>query len=213
MMNGAWFDDAHSYDDLNLILSNVDIPPAEAKTNYVDVPGKNGSADLTEASGRVRFKDRDIKLTFTVLPGDDFEQKKSEVSGMLNGRRCRIVLDKDPEWYWEGRCGIDSYASNRNVGQIVVASTVRPYKRRRSERRLSAAPGTAVKRSLPNGGSLAVVPDIETTAAASISFGGESYALEPGTHRLLNLELEAGMNVVTVTSDGTTTFRYREGEL
>ena len=127
-MNGIWFDNIHSYEDLNLVLSVPDIPPATAKTNFIDIPGGDGSVDLTEALGEVKFKDRKCTFTFTVFPTDDFEVKKRQVSNLLNGKRCNIVLDKDPGYYWQGRCSINNYASNKNLHKIVVGAVVAPYK-------------------------------------------------------------------------------------
>lgn len=128
MMKGLYFDDKHSYDDLNLVLSSVNIPPASPKTNYVNIPGADGSIDLTEAQGEVKFKDRECSFTFSAFPYEDFEEKKTQISNLLNGKRCKINLDKDPDYYWEGRCKINSYASDRNLHQIVVNATVAPYK-------------------------------------------------------------------------------------
>lgn len=127
-MNGIWFDGIHSYDDLHLILSKVNIPPASAKTTYVDIPGSDGSVDLTEAQGEVKYKSRGCSFTFTAFPQDDFEEKKTEVSNCLNGKRCKITLDKDPDYYYEGRCIVNSFASNKKLNQIVVNATVSPYK-------------------------------------------------------------------------------------
>lgn len=127
-MKGIKFGDVHSYDDLNLVLSEVSIPPATAKTNFVDIPGGDGSVDLTEALGEVKFEDRGCKFTFTVFPYEDFEEKKRKVSNLLNGKRCRIVVDKDPDYYWLGRCSIDEYTSDKNLHKIVVGAVVAPYK-------------------------------------------------------------------------------------
>ena len=69
-MKGIQFNDIHSYYDLNLILSVVNIPPAQPKTNYVDLPGGEGSLDLTEALGEVKYNDRDCTFTFTMNPTD-----------------------------------------------------------------------------------------------------------------------------------------------
>lgn len=129
-MNGIWFDDVHSWYDLNLVLAPVEIPPAIPKTNFVDIPGGNGSADLTEALGEVKFKDRDCKFTFTVFPYEDFEEKKRVISNLLNGKRCKITLDKDPHYYWIGRCSVNDYASDRNLHKIVVSAKLAPYKLR-----------------------------------------------------------------------------------
>lgn len=128
MMKGIKFDSVHSFNDLNLVLSEVSIPPATAKTNFVDIPGGDGSVDLTEALGEVKYNDRGCKFTFTVFPSDDFEAKKRQVSNLLNGKRCKIVVDKDPDFYWLGRCSIDEYSSNKNIHKIVVGATVAPYK-------------------------------------------------------------------------------------
>lgn len=127
-MNGIWFDEIHSFTDLNLILSKVDLPPATVKTSYVDNPGGDGSWDLTEATGKINYKNRDCKFTFSVLPTDDFEQKKTEVSNLLNGRRYKVVLDKDPGYFWDGRCTVNKYESKKKLRQIVVSANVAPYK-------------------------------------------------------------------------------------
>lgn len=128
MMNGMYFGDIHSYADLNLILSKVDIPPAAVKTNIVDNPGGDGSWDMTEALGKINYKNRECKFTFSVLPTDDFEAKKTEVSNLLNGRRFKMVLDKDPNYFWDGRCSVNNYESNKKMRKIVVSATVAPYK-------------------------------------------------------------------------------------
>lgn len=132
-MKGIWFGNIHSFDDLNLVLSKVEIPPATAKTIFVDIPGGDGSADLTEALGEVRFEDRECEFTFTVFPTDDFEKKKRQISNLLNGKRFKIKVDKDPGYYWDGRCTINEYASDKNIHQIVVGANVAPYKLKNSK--------------------------------------------------------------------------------
>lgn len=127
-MKGIWFDDIHSYSDLNLVLSKVDIPPATPRTNYVDIPGGDGTVDLTEALGGLKYKDRKGSITFSVFPTDDFEEKKRQVSNLLNGKRFKIRLDKDPDYYWLGRCEFNKYASKKNLHQITMNVNVAPYK-------------------------------------------------------------------------------------
>lgn len=132
--NGVYFDNIHSFDDLNLILSAVSIPPAKAKTNFVEIPAADGAVDLTEALGEVKFADRDgVKITFTMNPAGDlsesaWEAKKTEVSNLLNGKRCKVRLDKDPDYFWQGRCSVDEYNSDRRIRQIVVGAKFAPYK-------------------------------------------------------------------------------------
>lgn len=211
-MNGIKFDNTHSYNDLNLILSTVVIPPAMPRILLVDIPGGDGSVDLTESLGEVKFQDRECKFTFTVLPTDNFEQKKTEISNFLNGRRCNIVVDKDPDYYWTGRCYVDEYASNKKINKIVVGAVVAPYKLKKQETIVIVPAGDSVTVALSNG-RRKVVPTITNTAAATIVFGNAEYNLSAGTHKLLNIELVQGDNIVTVTSTEDVRFAYQEGDL
>lgn len=211
-MKGIWFDNTHSYDDLNLVLSKVDIPPAQPKTNYIDIPGGDGSLDLTEALGEVKFEDRACTFTFTAFPQDNFEEKKTQVSNLLNGKRCIIKLDKDPDYYWEGRCSINEYASDRNLHKIVVGAVVAPYKLKNNKTVVTVTAGTSVNKTLTNG-RMTVVPTITNTANATIVFGGNPHTLSPGTHNREKIILKHGENTVTVTSTSTVTFTYQEGDL
>ena len=211
-MKGMYFDNIHSYRDLNLVLSSVNIPPATAKTTFVDIPGGDGSVDLTEALGEVKYKDRGCTFTFSVFPYEDFEEKKKHISNILNGRQCKITLDKDFEYYWVGRCTVDSYASNKNLHKIVVKATVTPYKLKRTQTIVTIPAGTSVVRMLENGRK-SVVPTITTTAAATVIFEGNTYNLGVGTHTILNIELKHGRHQVTVTSTSPVVFTYQEGDL
>lgn len=212
MMKGIKFDNVHSYDDLNLVLSEVNIPPATAKTNFVDIPGGDGSVDLTEALGEVKFEDRECRFTFTVFPHENFEVKKRLVSNQLNGKRCKITLDKDPGYYWLGRCSIDEYASDKNLHKIVVGAVVAPYKLKTNATKVVVQSGNKVTGRLANGRKT-VVPTITCTAEATIVFNGNTITLNAGTHKNLIITLMEGNNTVTVTSTGTTTFNYQEGDL
>ncbi len=212
MMNGIWFDDTHSYDDLNLILSSVNIPPATPKTNFVDIPGGDGSVDLTEALGEVKFKDRECTFTFTVLPTDDFEVKKRLVSDWLNGRKFQINLDKDPDYYWIGRCSVSGYASDKKLHNIVVKAVVAPYKLKCTQTVVSAKSGEKVTVHLRNGRKT-VIPTITCTAETTIEFGGNTFKFNAGTHRNLDMALHMGDNFPVVTSTAPVMFTYQEGDL
>lgn len=211
-MRGIWFDSIHSYTDLNLLLSSVEIPPASVKRKLVDIPGGDGSVDLTEALGEVRFNDRECVFTFTVFPKDNFEEKKKQVSNLLNGKRCRIMLDKDPGYYWLGRCSINEYASDKNLHKIVVGAVVAPYKLKNGQTVVTIPSGTSVAKTLLNGRKT-VVPTITCTADFTIVFGGRPINGNADTHTIPDIELKHGENIVTVTSTAPVVFTYQEGEL
>lgn len=218
---GIHFDDIHSFYDLNLILSGSEIPPARPKTNYVDISGCDGSVDLTEANGEVKYYDRNgCKFTFAMNPADDlseaaFEEKKTEVSNALNGRSFeRITLDKDPDFYYSGRCEVSEYLSNKRVRRIVVTAKLKPYKLKQDETvRVFAISETVQTVSITNARK-AVCPSIECTNNNTvIEFGTATFNLNAGIHKILDIRFTEGINQLKLSGTGSVTFRFQEGDL
>lgn len=212
---GVMFGRLHSYHDLHLILSKVDIPAAKPKTSYVDVPGSDGSIDMTETHGEVKYSDRDITFTFTAQPvGErEFEDLRTKVSNAINGRVFKISLDKDPGYYYLGRCEINKYSINKRNRQITVKARVNPWKFKQNE---TVAPfvlnGEKVI-SLTNSRK-PVCPVITITGGdTAITFDGYTYTLEEGSHKILNIRLVEGVNKLILSGNSTVTFTYQEGEL
>ena len=217
---GISFNGIHSYYDLDLILSKVEIPPAIPKTNYIDIPGGDGSLDLTEAHGEVKYEDRECQFMFTMNPAGDlsdsaFEAKKTEVSNVLNGVLFdRITLDKDSDHYYTGRCAVSEYLSNKRLRQFVVSAIVKPYKKKQSKTvatfTLTAAEQTVV---LLNGRK-SVVPEITCTDDnTKIVFGEGEFMLNAGTHKILNICFTERKNILKLSGSGTIKFVYQESEL
>lgn len=213
---GIYFDDIHSYFDLNLILAPFVPTPAEPKTNYIDITGGDGSLDLTEGLGEVKYKDRPFNFTFSVNPSDKmtFDEKVSQVSNLLNGKWCKITLDRDPNYYWEGRSIVDKYAQNKALKQISIKATVRPYKLKQNETVKSFELTTEEKEITLKNGRKSVVPEITcTNDNTKVIFGSVTETLNAGTHKILDIYLKEGNNILKVSGSGTITFAYREGEL
>lgn len=216
---GVLFNEIHSYRDLNLILSRVEVAPAAPKTNYVDIPGADGSIDLSEALGEVKFCDRRIKLTFTMNPGGDlseaaWEAKKTQVSNCLNGLPCKIILDKDPGYYWQGRATVDEYQSTKRLRQFVVSAVVRPYKLKKEVTVVSTAISSTGKAVTLKNSRRPVSPTVScTNDNTKVIFGGNTFTFGKGDHKDLEIRLKEGDNQVTVSGSGTVTFTYQEADL
>lgn len=219
MMKGIWFGGIHSHKDLNLILSEVSIPPAKPKTNYIDIPGADGSVDLTEANGEVKYSDRDCKFTFSMNPAGDvseqaWEDRKTEVSNALNGLVFKITLDKDPDFFYFGRCTVDEYASDKQKRQIVVSAKVQPYKYKQNETVVTYALSSTAKTVIIKNARKPVCPIIECSKANSkVVFGASTFVLAVGENKLLDIRFVQGNNTLKISGSGTMTFRYQEGAL
>ena len=213
---GVSFNEIHSFFDLNLVLSKVDIPPAKPKTTFIDVPGADGTVDLTEAHGEVKYSDRECSFTFTMLPTDSstWEEKKTEVGNMLNGKVFNITLDKDDEYYYTGRCELKSFSENKKIRQIVVTAKVKPYKFKQNVTVMKYALSSTPKNVILMNGRKTVSPVIECTNDNTvIAFGGATFNLNAGKHKILDIQLVEGNNTVTVSGTGTVTFTYQEGDM
>lgn len=215
-MKGVYFDDIHSYNDLNLILSPFTPAPAEPQTNFLKVPGRDGSLDLTESHGEVKYNSRVFLFTFTINPADKmtFDEKVSQVSNALNGKQYKITLDRDPDYYWFGRCVVDKYAQNKKLGQITVKATVNPYKLKQTETVAKIALSSSEQTISLENGRMAAVPVIECTDDnTSVYFAGNTIKLNAGIHKILNIRFVEGFNTLKVKGTGTIAFTWQEGEL
>ena len=74
---------------------------------------------------------------------------------------------------------------------------------------------TATKQSITlRNGRKSVVPEITCTDDNTVvEFGEISLNLGKGTHKVLDIYLKQGNNVLAVSGSGTITFAYKEGEL
>ena len=217
---GISFNDIHSYYDLNLILSGLEIPPAKPKTYYLEIEGADGSLDLTEANGEVKFSDRECKFTFSLDPNtcdlsdEGFEKKKTQVSTMLSGKVFKIVLDRDAQYYYQGRCTVDEFLSDRRIRQIVVTAKLHPYKFKIEETVITRELTSEFQTITLSNGRKFVVPVItNSNDNATVVFGTSTYTFNAGTHKNLGIQLVEGENIVKVKGTGTIEFRYREGDL
>ena len=75
-MSDIRFGTKWAHADYGLIVAPYAIPMPEPQTNFVEIPGRDGALDLSEAFGTVRYADRVIPLTlyarapFDVLIGE-----------------------------------------------------------------------------------------------------------------------------------------------
>ena len=211
-------EDYHSFTDLNLVLAPFVMPPAIPKINLLDIEGMDGSLDLTEANGEVKYYDRDPKFTFTVFPDDNltFEERQSVISNALNGMRCKITLDKDPDYYWIGRCKVDEHLCDKKLCRVVITATVAPYKLRQNETSISYGLSSTKKTIVLKNSRKSVVPKISCTGNAYVSFGeivDEPLTAGVKDKEILGFQLKKGNNSVTIRGSGTITFKYQEGDL
>lgn len=197
-MIGVWFGNKHSWQDFNLNLSDVDISLPEVDYKLLEVPGMDGVVDQTEAlDGETHYKNRTLTLTFTyaAMPSR-YHAKRQELANYLHGRRFKIILDSDSDYYYEGRCQVDSFKSSVITATIVVSCNVYPYKLRRITTAVEAALTTQYKTITLHNERRTVIPTITVDYATTVKYNGFTYSLKAGSSRILDLQLHEGITVI-----------------
>lgn len=217
MVRETRFGEIYSYQDLNLIQQKVDIQPAEPKLNLVDIPGGDGSKDMSEQpAGRVVYKARKITWTFALYPGENWHNKHHQVSNALNGKQCRITLHDDPDCYFEGRLAVKKYNRDKALRQITVEATCDPWIKKQVDTRKEASLTTEFQTITLKNWRKPVIPEITVSSETAIRWSGATVTLPAGSHRLLGIELQEGENLLEArvpSGTGTIVITYREGSL
>lgn len=222
---GVQFGDIHSYDDLDLLFAPFVIPPAVPKTNFLDIPAGDGSLDLTEALGEVRYNDREFVMEFTVNPYSEmtFDEKIMQVSNLLNGKEFDITFDRDSDWYWQGRCIINEHLQDKMINKIIIKAIVRPYKLKHelTEYTFHISSSIRTVHTVINSGRKTIVPNIYCEMyPIYLTFDDVTYTINSFGAKILELQLKEGENEIglqlkknDVTEYTNVYLEFKEGNL
>ena len=202
---------------LGWLRETVNFPTPQSQSNTITVPGRNTPIRFTEALGRVAYQPRSFDMTFSML-GDraDFDTLVSVVVNQFAGNLCQVTLTEDTTMYAVGTLeAAPSYDPLTGKGTLELSCTD-------GDAFLYHVEETVV--TVSGGGTvilvndyMPVVPVITVTAETTLRWviDGESFqkTVSAGTWEIPELELRHGNNTVSITSEGTVTFTYREGRL
>ena len=129
---GVSFENYHTLKDWGLyIVNRQENSPPEPKIYKVDIPGGNGSIDVTEAVlGSVAYSDRQITCEFYTLERDVLQWANlySEIMAAIHGKKMKIIFDDDPGYYYVGRVSVQEWKSERQHAVLTVVCDCEPYK-------------------------------------------------------------------------------------
>lgn len=123
----------NTWTDFHLIPSSrpfVSPPPVNEK--MIEVPGKSGMLDLTEAlTGSVTFGNRTGSWEFYVMHDlwpQGWSYAYTVVQHYLQGKRLKVILEDDPTYYYEGRISVTGWSSPKDYSKMIIAYNLDPYK-------------------------------------------------------------------------------------
>lgn len=215
--------------DFGLGLLSVELGAAQVQTKTLDIPGMNGSLDLTEAvTGYPVYKNAKHKLTFDFKDGDydTWIKRSSSLKGRIHGRRLPVILGSD-QYYYDARISVDTSKLNQDYSQVVIELDAKPYK-------------LALKTSLDDWlwdtfnfeedvireygnitvpAELLVVGEVMPTGCVfdcstdgiTVEYEGISCALPKGRSTVPDILITEGEHTMKFTGSGTVSVEYRGG--
>lgn len=220
MIIGVTIAGKHSLDDLGMYLTDADIGFPEVRTNYVDVPGRNGLLDLSTAlDGEIQYRDRIITLTFVTtarLCGQTWPSFLASLASIVHGQLVPLAFDDDEDWYYSGRGAISSYAMEGSRWTVQIEFTCDPWRYKSAETTVTASLTEADTEISLSCDRRPVVPAITTTAETVLTWGADSYTVSAGTRQLPGIRLTQGTHTLkarTTSGTGEITITYQEGSL
>lgn len=131
-MTGIKIDKYHTWKDWGLYLQKISMDLPLRKEHTISVPGMNGKLDLSEAltDGETRYENRILTFSFEFADGgyEEMLTKVSIISNAINGKRLRVILDEDPQFFYEGAVQVRADKINSMVSSLDITVDADPYK-------------------------------------------------------------------------------------
>lgn len=206
----------NTWDDWKLIpLSRPLVNPPQVNTKFVEVPGYNGTVDMTTVlNGKPTYSRRTGEWKFMVThdyAGYNWIDVYNAILGYLHGSLLTVTLEDEPDWHYTGRLHLGSWESGANYSTATIGYELLPFK----------YTSTTITRSFRNsdsisiiGGKTLTVPTITISNGMMISYNGQDVTFEEaGTYAPAELAIVEGTKTMVFTGTGTAIVSYRRTEL
>ena len=227
--HGILIGDKHTYNDWNLVCTKVEISDPEQKTYFIEIPGRDGVIDLSEALvGDVKYGNREIKMEFVRRQYHltEWHLRSSDILDYCHGQRRKVILDSDRAYYYEGRLRAETEKDFKGIDHFTISADVEPYKYERYSslepwvwdtfcfvdgiiRNYKDLEVNETMTLLIPGRRKRVVPVIDCSVAMTLEYGGRTYYLPVGRSKILDLQLGTGEHLLTFKGNGMVSVEYR----
>lgn len=203
------------------LLTQKNISQPEPKDYIVEVPGRNGSVDLTESMGGVRYGDREVEFVLLPIEGDYSQRMKNyyELVRFIHGKVNDIEEPDRPGEILRGRwkVGEPSKINGDLFSFKLFSKNVYPYY-------ISVPPheitynlnsGDTHNISVDYNGVGTVWPLVKFTGNGTITAEGDNinYNLTSSYTRYDHIRLNKTVNNFKIQGNGDLTFLYSNESL
>ena len=207
--------------------------PAKKKIKET-VPFMNGYYDFSTigSNGEIMYEEREIDITFGI-PAWNKEELQHMYSKILEWSvdisRSQLIFDSMPDYYFEGEVTDSSTLEETMAyGKLQLKFTCEPFKKSVSyvgdclwdtfnfeedylEDSTFVISGSGTV-GIHNPGRR-VRPIINCSSSSTMKYNGKTYNLVRGNNEIYGLYFTTGFNQMTITTNGTISFKFRKETL
>lgn len=199
----------HTGDDLGLVMTEKTIGAPTPQTNYIDVPGRNGSLDLsTYLTGEVAYSNRSLRFKFVGDGSRETVLTLIDEMMLYHGHHLQITIDDYPEWYYEGRATI-AYTDHGHYVEFEMSVNAQPFCYSFKPKKYELYVTESKQIAVTNVGQ-SIIPTITVDSDMTISSGGVSVTLSKGVYKPLPLRLPHGATIFVITGTGNIVIEFKE---
>lgn len=126
----------NTWTDWHLIPSSRPVvAQAGVSSTFTEIPGrKDGPIDNSKLlTGKLQYSNRSGSFEFLVDNDHEYwETIRSKIVEFLHGKRMRVILEDDPDYYYEGRVSLNEWRSESWNSRVTIAYMLGAYKRHRT---------------------------------------------------------------------------------
>ena len=239
ILNNQVLDTFNTYEDWFLVpLSRPSIEMPATKMNSVEIPGASGKLDLTYILTKYPlYNNRSGTISFAVLNDHDgyrWIDIQNMIARAIHGRKVRVYLEDDPDYYYEGFWALKQWKSNNNGSwsEVDLEYNVDPYKYYRTDKvftKMGSELSKQITFTSNDIGSMPVVPSITVSNTdgngITLSLSNSELGIvdlsrqitSNGTYKFYDLILsmlkDSNECTLSIFGSGQATISFRKGEL
>lgn len=213
MKKNVYFGEYDAYRDFDLIRTGMTLGTPIIKEKTIDIEGGDGELDLTEYFGDVNYGPCQLSFEFkTAKTQEEYNEVFSRIKTALHGRRMKVWPSEETDFHYIGRITVNEWKSDVAIASVVIDVKADPFKYKNLPTVISKTINGTETVNYTNS-RRKVEPKITVTAATTITFKNITLSLSPGTYTHPAILFTEGDNVLTITTSGTVTVEYQEGQL
>lgn len=216
-MRTITFDQKNSWEDYGVLTLTISCPEPEVKIAKVEIPGRDGDLDMTEAvAGHPVYNNRPLEFLFRAVSDDTTasKDKRNELVEDIHGKVINVSVD-DEDYSYRGRASVTTETDAGYYVDFMVSVDAEPFKKGTAQEATSSVTTTETAVDLTNNGDSWETPTVTTNGDITMKIGTTTVVHSGGTFTApFSLEPHETTSVIVSSEDATTvTFTWTEGHI